>query len=184
MRSLVLLCSLVCCMVAKDFAESNRYVVGAYARVGAPMGVGLEFGVPLIKGELVEWRNFVGIEGFGAKLLDASYDSGALLLHEKMTLSYLTGSSVAAVLGVQYFRPYLFVAGGFGFVGGKYNSFGSAPHYAEVSAGIGHEFITQGGHAFFFEFGGGAFFYINALPQQKNATQGATKVVLGYRIYF
>lgn len=185
MRKVIIFMLLTFCSVmAKDFLD-KKYLFGVHARVGAPMGGGVEFAFPIIKGNVFEWRNFLGIEAFGTNLIDtASYDGTAMLFHEKMTFSYLVGSSVASAIGFSYFKPYLYVGGGFGLIGSKYNTFGNEPYYAEVSAGIGHEFITERGHTFFFEFGGGSTFFVNALPQQKQTTKGITKVLLGYRIYF
>ncbi|CUU40474.1 hypothetical protein [Helicobacter typhlonius] len=183
-KLILLLCVLGNVCVAKDFAHNRTFSFGVYARTGAPMGAGLEFSFPLIKGEIVEWRNFISIEGFGLKLIDSKYDSAALLFNEKMVLSYLAGSNVVSAMGVTYFRPYLFISGGYALTGGKYNNFGEAPYYIEVSGGIGHEFISQNGHTFFFEFGGGSMFYSQALLNQRQTKQAITKVLLGYRKYF
>ena len=177
------LCLFGCC-VAKEFSQDSDYLIGVHARVGASMGVGIEFGMPIIKSGVVEWRNFIGAESFGMELASTQYDTAALLFSDKMTLSYLTGSSVAAAIGISYFRPYLFLSGGFGLTGGKYNSFGTSPYYGEVSAGIGHEFITKNGHTFFFEFGGGAMFIGKVVANQTLTTQGTTKVLVGYRFYY
>ncbi|EEO25041.2 hypothetical protein HRAG_02098 [Helicobacter bilis ATCC 43879] len=178
-----ILCLFGCC-VAKEFSQDSDYLIGVHARVGASMGVGIEFGMPIIKSGVVEWRNFIGAESFGMKLASTQYDTATLLFSDKMTLSYLTGSSVATAIGISYFRPYLFLSGGFGLTGGKYNSFGTSPYYGEVSAGIGHEFITKNGHTFFFEFGGGAMFIDKVVANQTLTTQGTTKVLVGYRFYY
>lgn len=112
---------------ATDFLEKNTYSIGINANVGGIMGGGVEFGFPIIKGDTLEWRNFISFNAYAVKLFNDKFDNTVPNLRKKMTLSYLTGSSVASRIGL--FRPYLFVSDGFGLIGGSIGSFTDIPYY-------------------------------------------------------
>ncbi|WP_147290004.1 hypothetical protein [Helicobacter didelphidarum] len=170
---------------SKDLMAINALSVGVNLITGSTMGANVEFGFPLLKKGLFQWRNYLSVGGGALKLnADSDMDTNFLLFSEKMTFGVLSGSSLGSHAGFSYFHPYLFIGGGFGLLNNAKNamSFGSAPYYYEVVAGIGHDFMTANGHSIFFEFGGGY-----ASLTQKGASGilgGFTRVLLGYRFYF
>ena len=171
---------------AVDFSEKSNLSLGAYADLGSTMGGGLEFGFSLYSAPSWQIRNIISMEMKGLKLQKNKIDSFALIFHEKIMAGLLMGSSVFSHIGFSYFRPYLFVSGGFGLVSTNGSAMGSAPFYYEIQGGLGHEFITTNGHTLFFEIGGGLGNLTYALPNQaKNATLGGMfKFLLGYRWHF
>lgn len=78
---------------------------------------GLELGVALYQGQVVQLRNTLSLESKAAKLLqDESFDTNILGLYEKLSLGIFGGGSISSYIGLPYFRPYLFVGAGFGLV--------------------------------------------------------------------
>lgn len=169
---------------ADDFSHESNLSLGAYADLGTTMGAGLEFGFALYSSPSWQLHNIISMEMKGLKLQHNRYDSFALIFHEKIMAGLLMGSSVTTYIGFSFFRPYFYVSGGFGLVSA--NGLGSAPFYYEIQGGLGHEFISLGGHTLFFEIGGGISNLTYALPNQvKNATLGGMfKFLLGYRWHF
>lgn len=168
----------------KDLMQIDTLSVGINLATGSMMGANLEFSFPLIKAGMFEWRNALSIGGGALKLrADSDMDTNFLLFSEKMTFGILAGSSLGAHLGFVYFRPYLFIGGGFGLLYAKDSiSFGQSPYYYEATAGVGHEFITEGGHTLFFEFGGGYASLTKKIIS--GALGGFTRIWIGYRYYF
>lgn len=171
---------------AEDFSENSNLTIGAYGNFGSTMGVGVDFGFSLYSAPSWQLRNIISMEYKGLKLQSGGYDSSALIFHEKVMIGLLLGSSVASHIGFAYFRPYLYISGGFGLLHAKTSPMGSAPFYCEVQGGLGHEFITPEGHTLFFEIGGGVSALTHSLQGQvRNATLGGmVKTILGYRLHF
>ncbi|MGX2982234.1 hypothetical protein [Helicobacter sp. 23-1045] len=172
---------------AEDFSDKSSLTIGAYGNFGATMGVGVDFGFTIYSSDsLWQVRNIISMEYKGLKLQGGAYDSSALIFNEKVAFALLLGSSVSAHIDFSFFRPYLYVSGGFGLLGAKNSPMGNAPFYYEVQGGLGHEFITLGGHTLFFEIGGGISNITYPLPNQsKNATLGGmVKTIVGYRLHF
>ena len=156
-----------------------------YGNFGAAMGGGVEAGFALYSTDLVQVRNAVSAQMRALKLQKEKYDSSALIFHEKLMAGILMGSSALSHIGFAYFRPYLFISGGFGLVSTKDTAMSKKPFYYEIQGGIGHEFITMSGHSVFFELGGGMGKLTHDLPEQiDNPTLGGTKFLLGYRWQF
>lgn len=170
---------------AKDLIESNNLSFGVNLNTGTMMGAGAEFGFLMYKNGDFEIFNFISLNSTGLKLTEDKFDYVSLFAQEKITFSYLLGSSVVSHIGFDYFRPYLFISGGFGGIFGKKDGY-KLPYYWDGFAGLGHEFITQNGHTFFFELGGGAVGLTSKLSDKKlqNTLGGNFRVILGYRIYF
>lgn len=185
MKKIVLIVALLCqVIVAKDFIDSSKFSIGVNLNTGANMGAGVEFGTSLYRHDLLELYNYLSLNTIGMKILNKKYDSSAIFIQEKLTLGYIMGSSLTSHIGFSYFRPYLFIAGGFGGLVGL-NNLAKVPYYWEVVAGLGHEFISQGGHAFFFELSGGVIELTSAIKDMNaNATGGIFRVLVGYRYYF
>lgn len=171
---------------AEDFSENSNLTIGAYGNFGSTMGIGVDFGFSFYSAPSWQFRNIISMEYKGLKLQSNVYDSSALIFHEKVLMSLLLGSSVASHIGFAYFRPYLYISGGFGLLHTKTSPMGNAPFYYEVQGGLGHEFITLGGHTLFFEIGGGVSNLTYPIDNQaKNATIGGMiKTILGYRLHF
>lgn len=170
---------------AGDFSQSNDVSFGANISAGASMGGGVEVGFSLYKDGGFEIYNFLSLNGLGLKLIEDKYDYAAVFAQEKITFSYLLGSSIMSFIGFDYFRPYLFISGGFGGIFGKRYAPYKLPYYYEIFAGLGHEFITENGHTFFFELGGGTMNISSKLSDipLNNTLGGNFKFLLGYRIY-
>lgn len=181
-----LVCLCAAALHAGEFSSQSRFSLGVYATPGSMMGGGVEFGAGLYQGEIIQLRNILALESKAAKLLDEGFDTNITSVQEKLTLGILGGASILSHIGFSYFRPYLYVGGGFGFVSGARSSFGSAPYYWEASAGLGHEFITRNGHGAFFELGGGVGELTSALGglRENSALGGMFKVSIGYRYQF
>ena len=186
-KCLFIILLLVCvnALNAANFSEKSTLSLGAYGNFGAAMGGGVEFGFALYSTDLVQVRNAVSAEMRALKLQKEKYDSSALIFHEKLMAGILMGSSALSHIGFAYFRPYLFISGGFGLVATKDTAMDEKPFYYEIQGGIGHEFITMSGHSVFFELGGGMGKLTHDLPEQiDNPTLGRTKFLLGYRWQF
>lgn len=183
---LCVLCVSFMGLSAREWDSSSRFALGIYANTGASMGGGLELGVSLYQGQVVQLRNTLSLESKAAKLLqDESFDTNILGFYEKLSLGIFGGGSISSYIGLPYFRPYLFVGAGFGLVSVRTSSFAQAPYYWEVSGGLGHEFISKSGHGAFFELGGGVARLTQALLEQRaDALGGMFKVLLGYRYFF
>ncbi|BDB64428.1 hypothetical protein T36_0880 [Helicobacter cinaedi] len=148
---------LLCCfsLYAGEFGERSNISLGVYANTGASMGGGLELGFSLFQGSLLSLRNSISLESKASKLFnDERFDSQIFGIYDKLSLGILSGSTIASSIGFEYFRPYLYLSGGYGLLGTKEN-LAKTPQYWEVSAGMGHEFISHFGHTLFFELGGG-----------------------------
>lgn len=171
---------------ANNFSEKSNLSFGAYADLGTTYGGGLEFGFSLYSAPKWQLRNIISMEMKGLKLQKNAIDSFALIFHEKIMAGLLMGSSVTSYIGFAYFRPYLYISGGFGLIDTDGSKMGVSPFYYEIQAGIGHEFISTGGHSLFFELGGGLSNLTHSLPNQvKEATLGGMfKFLLGYRWHF
>lgn len=181
---------LVCCVVfanAGEFSSKSRFSVGVYATPGSMMGGGVEFGAGLYQGDILQLRNIIAIESKAAKLLgDEQFDTNLTGVQEKLLIGVFGGASIASYIGFSYFRPYLYVGGGFSWLSAATSSFAHAPYYWEMSAGLGHEFISRSGHSAFFELGGGVGKLTATLANQSpNAPLGGMfKVSIGYRYQF
>lgn len=171
---------------AREFDENSNLSLGIYGDFGSSLGVGAEFGFALYSAPRWQLINIISVETKGLKLQATRYDTLALIFHEKLMAGLLFGSSVASHIGFSYFRPYLFLSGGFGLIHTDGVKMGREPYYYEVAAGLGHEFITENGHTLYFEFSGGIGNLTHPLPLQiKQATLGGLfKFALGYRWYF
>ena len=171
---------------AENFSDKSNLSFGVYADLGTTMGGGFEFGFALYSAPNWQLRNVISMEMKGLKLQKNSIDSFALIFHEKIMAGLFMGSSVTSYIGFSFFRPYLYVSGGFGLIDTDGSKMGASPYYYEIQAGLGHEFITTGGHTLFFELGGGLGNLTHSLPNQvKKATLGGMfKFLLGYRWQF
>ncbi|MGX3045069.1 hypothetical protein [Helicobacter sp. T3_23-1056] len=168
----------------KHFDSKANFALGIFGNFGSMMGGGLEVGFCLYCGEVWQLRNAISFETKGIKLRSTSYDTVALIAHEKLMLGATLGSSLASHIGLAFFRPYLHISGGFGVV--DYGGFWRSPHYYEAQAGIGHEFISLKGNGVFFELGGGIAELSTKIPDrnEKSALGGIFKILLGVRFYF
>ena len=73
---------------------------------------GLELGVALYQGQVVQLRNTLSLESKAAKLLqDESFDTNILGLYEKLSLGIFGGGSISSYIGLPVFPP-VFVRGG------------------------------------------------------------------------
>ena len=182
--------TLALCMVlanAGEFSSKSRFSIGVYATPGSMMGGGVEFGAGLYQGDILQLRNVIAIESKAAKLLgDEKFDSNLTGVQEKLLIGIFGGASIASYIGFSYFRPYLYVGGGFSWLNAATSSFAQAPYHWEISAGLGHEFISRSGHGAFFELGGGVGKLTSTLiGQSPNAPLGGMfKVSIGYRYQF
>lgn len=169
---------------SKYFDSKANFALGIFGNFGSMMGGGLEAGFCLYCGEVWQLRNTISLEAKGIKLRSTSYDTLALIAHEKLMLGATLGSSFASRIGLAFFRPYLHISGGFGVV--DYGGFWHSPHYYEAQAGIGHEFISLKGNSVYFELGGGVAELSTKIPDrnEKSALGGIFKVLLGARFYF
>ena len=174
---------LLCCfsLHAGEFGEKSKMSLGVYANTGASMGGGLELGFSLFQGSLLSLHNSISLESKASKLFnDERFDSQIFGIYDKLSLGILSGSTIASSIGFEYFRPYLY-----GLLSTK-EPIAKTPQYWEVSAGMGHEFISHFGHTLFFELGGGVGkLTTNPTTLSQNAPLGGiVKVLLGYRYYF
>lgn len=160
--------------------------LGVYANTGASMGGGVELGFSLFQDSLLSLRNSISLESKASKLFnDERFDSQIFGIYDKLSLGILTSSTIASSIGFEYFRPYLYLSGGYGFLSTKEN-LAKTPQYWEVNAGMGHEFISHFGHTLFFELGGGVG-KLTSNPinlSQNTPLGGMVKVLLGYRYHF
>lgn len=186
MKKYVLLILCVVYLYSGEFGEKSKISLGVYANTGASMGGGLELGFSLFQGSLISLRNSISLESKASKLFnDKNFDSQIFGIFDKLSLGILTGSTIASSIGFEYFRPYVYLSGGYGLLHTKEN-LTKTPQYWEVSAGMGHEFISHFGHTLFFELGGGVGKLTSnpATLSQNTPLGGMVKVLLGYRYYF
>lgn len=145
MKKYVLLILCVVCLYSGEFGEKSKISLGVYANTGASMGGGLELGFSLFQGSLLSLRNSISLESKASKLFnDERFDSQIFGIYDKLSLGILSGSTIASSIGFEYFRPYLYLSGGYGLLSTKEN-LAKTPQYWEVSAGMGHEFISHFG---------------------------------------
>ena len=170
----------------KDFSPTSNFALGIFGNFGTMMGGGVEAGFCIYCGEVWQVRNAISLEAKGIKLHSNSYDSLALIAHEKVIFSATLGSSLASRIGLSFFRPYLHISAGFGLLDSAHTDFFHSPYYYEVQGGIGHEFISLRGHSAYFEVGGGVADLSTRVPQrfEKTALGGIFKVLVGMRFYF
>lgn len=170
----------------KDFSPTSNFALGIFGNFGSMMGGGVEAGFCIYCGEVWQVRNIISLEAKGIKLHSDSYDSLALIAHEKVIFGAILGSSLASRIGLSFFRPYLHISAGFGLLDSAYTDFFHSPYYYEAQGGIGHEFISPKGHSTFFEVGGGVANLSARVPQmlEKTALGGIFKVLVGMRFYF
>lgn len=171
---------------SKDFSPTSNFAFGLFGNFGSMMGGGIEAGFCIYCGEVWQVRNVISLEAKGIKLHSNSYDSLALIAHEKVIFGATLGSSLASRIGLSFFRPYLHISAGFGFLDSAYTDFLRSPYYYEAQGGIGHEFISLKGHSAYFEVGGGIADLSTRVPQrfEKTALGGIFKVLVGMRFYF
>lgn len=170
----------------KDFSPTSNFALGIFGNFGSMMGGGVEAGFCIYCGEVWQVRNAISLEAKGIKLHSDSYDSLALIAHEKVIFSATLGSSLASRIGLPFFRPYLHISAGFGLLDSAHTDFSRSPYYYEVQGGMGHEFISLKGHSAYFEVGGGVANLSARVPQmlEKTALGGIFKVLVGMRFYF
>lgn len=170
----------------KDFSPTSNFALGIFGNFGSMMGGGIEAGFCIYCGEVWQVRNAISLEAKGIKLHSNSYDSLALIAHEKVIFSATLGSSLASRIGLSFFRPYLHISAGFGLLDSAHTDFFHSPYYYEAQGGIGHEFISLRGHSAYFEVGGGVADLSTRVPQslEKTALGGIFKVLVGMRFYF
>lgn len=170
----------------KDFSPTSNFALGIFGNFGSMMGGGIEAGFCIYCGEVWQVRNAISLEAKGIKLHSNSYDSLALIAHEKVIFSATLGSSLASRIGLSFFRPYLHISAGFGLLDSAHTDFLRSPYYYEAQGGIGHEFISLKGHSAYFEVGGGVADLSARVPQslEKTALGGIFKVLVGMRFYF
>ena len=170
----------------KDFSPTSNFALGIFGNFGSMMGGGIEAGFCIYCGEVWQVRNAISLEAKGIKLHSNSYDSLALIAHEKVIFSATLGSSLASRIGLSFFRPYLHISAGFGLLDSAHTDFLRSPYYYEAQGGIGHEFISLKGHSAYFEVGGGVANLSAKVPQslEKTALGGIFKVLVGVRFYF
>ena len=169
---------------SKIFSPKSNVAFGVFGNFGSMMGGGLEVLFCMYCGEVWQVRNAISLEAKGIKLYSNSYDTLALIAHEKVIFATTLGSSLASRIGLAFFRPYLHISAGFGLLDSS--SFLRYPYYYEAQGGIGHEFISLKGHSAFFEVGGGIAKLTHNVPNMnaKSGLGGIFKVLLGMRFYF
>lgn len=170
----------------KDFSPTSNFALGIFGNFGSMMGGGVEAGFCIYCGEVWQVRNAISLEAKGIKLHSDSYDSLALITHEKVIFGATLGSSLASRIGLPFFRPYLHISASFGLLDSAHTDFSRSPYYYEVQGGMGHEFISLRGHSAYFEVGGGVANLSAKVPQmlEKTALGGIFKVLVGMRFYF
>lgn len=164
-------------LVGDDVLDGD-FSLGAKLKTGVNMGAGAEFGFEIYEEDNFWIYNYLSLNALGLKLSSDKYNSIALFAGEKVAFGYLLSSSVMSHIGFSFFRPYLFIGAGLGGVVGKRDIPKNTLYY-EVFGGLGHEFISENGHVFYFEIGGG---YMD-LSKIYNLG-GSFRVNLGYRKYF
>lgn len=171
---------------SKDFSPTSNFAFGLFGNFGSMMGGGIEAGFCIYCGEVWQVRNVISLEAKGIKLHSNSYDTLALIAHEKVIFGATLGSSLASRIGLSFFRPYLHISAGFGLLDSAHTDFSHSPYYYEVQGGMGHEFISLKGHSAYFEVGGGVANLSARVPQmlEKTALGGIFKVLVGMRFYF